>query len=528
LRAEVPESLISLARKELIAAADPAFSSEGAFRFIHALVHDAAYRGLLKRTRADLHEKFVDWLDAVSGERFAEHEEIRGYHLEQAFLALLDLGPADAHAVELGQRGSGYLATAGERARARGDMPAAAGLLRRAAALLPDGDGLRPHLLLHAGEALGEMGKLDEANTLLSQAADAAGRRDDRALTTTASVVRLMLRFMAEPESAGTSQVVDAAGEAIEELENLEAHAGLARAWRLMMYVHFMEGNFSAADTAARRAVVEAELAEDRVLEVRFLAALASCVVSSPTPVPEAIEQCNQILERSGADRRTDAITLGALSHLEAMRGNFDRARDLYTRSRTMLTELGFTLSASIVALQSGPVEVLAGDLARAEDELRSDFTALTALGNKGYMTSVAGMLAEVLHAQGRLGEAKSFAAVFREAAAPDDVAAQYQWHSIQAKLSAADGNLDEAEALAREALRLISTTDQPDIQGEAFVTLAFVLQAAGKAEAVGALGEAIALFEQKGNIVSAERARAALGSLAAASGAASEREIVA
>jgi ATP/maltotriose-dependent transcriptional regulator MalT len=269
-------------------------------------------------------------------------------------------------------------------------------------------------------------------------------------------------------------------------------------------------------------------LAEDRVLEVRFLAALASCVVSSPTPVPEAIEQCNQILERSGADRRTDAITLGALSHLEAMRGNFDRARDLYTRSRTMLTELGFTLSASIVALQSGPVEVLAGDLARAEDELRSDFTALTALGNKGYMTSVAGMLAEVLHAQGRLGEAKSFAAVFREAAAPDDVAAQYQWHSIQAKLSAADGNLDEAEALAREALRLISTTDQPDIQGEAFVTLAFVLQAAGKAEAVGALGEAIALFEQKGNIVSAERARAALGSLAAASGAASEREIVA
>jgi tetratricopeptide (TPR) repeat protein len=439
-----------------------------------------------------------------------------------------NLGPADAHAVELGQRGSGYLATAGERARARGDMPAAAGLLRRAAALLPDGDELRPHLLLHAGEALGEMGKLNEANTLLSQAADAAGRRDDRALTTTASVVRLMLRFMAEPESAGTSQVVDAAGEAIEELENLEAHAGLARAWRLMMYVHFMEGNFSAADTAARRAVVEAELAEDRVLEVRFLAALASCVVYSPTPVPEAIEQCNQILERSGADRRTDAITLGALSHLEAMRGNFDRARDLYTRSRTMLTELGFTLSASIVALQSGPVEVLAGDLARAEDELRSDFTALTALGNKGYMTSVAGMLADVLHAQGRLDEAKSFAAVCREAAAPDDVAAQYQWHSIQAKLSAADGNFDEAESLAREALRLIRTTDQPNIQGEAFVTLAFVLQAAGKAEAVGALGEAIALFEQKGNIVSAERARAALGSLAAASGAAADSEIVA
>src|SRR5579859_6981037 len=136
-------------------------------------------------------------------------------------------------------------------------------------------------------------------------------------------------------------------------------------------------------------------------------------------------------------------------------------------------------------------------------------------------MTSVAGMLAEVLHAQGRLDEAKSFAAVCHEAAAPDDVAAQYQWHAIQAKLSAADGRLDEAEAMARESLRLIKTTDQPDIQGDAWVTLAFVLQAAGKGEAATALAEAISLFEQKGNIVSAGRARVALASLPAARGAA-------
>ena len=199
------------------------------------------------------------------------------------------------------------------------------------------------------------------------------------------------------------------------ELEILGAHAGLARAWRLMMYVHFMEGNFSAADTAARQAVEEAELAEDRVLEVRFLAALASCVVYSPTPVPEAIQQCDQVLERSGGDLRTVAITLGAMSHLEAMRGDFERARDLYVRSRAMLTELGFTLSAAIVALQSGPAEMLAGDLSRAESELRKDFATLTALGHKGYLTSVAGMLADVLHAQGRLDEAKSFAAVCHE-----------------------------------------------------------------------------------------------------------------
>ena len=516
VRSELTASLISLTRKDFVAASDSEFSTGSAFRFVHALVHDAAYRGLLKRTRAELHERFVGWLDAVSGDRPAEYEEIRGYHLEQAFLSLIALGPADAHAIALGRRGSGYLSTAGERARARGDMPAAAGLLRRAAVLLPATDMQRPLLLLHAGEALGEMGNFDDANTLLSQAAQAASDRDDRALAITATVVSLMLRFMAEPESAETGEVTGAASDAIEELERLDAHGGLARAWRLMMYVHFMEGNFSAADTAARRAVAEAELAGDRVLEVRFLAALASCVVYSPTPVLQAIDMCNQVLDRSGGDLRTVAVTLGALSHLEAMRGNIDQARDQYARSREILTELGFTLSASIVALQSGPAEMLAGDLIRAEDELRKDFRALTALGNKGYLTSVAGMLAELLHAQGRLEEARSFAVVCREAAAPHDVAAQYQWHSIQAKLATDDGHLDEAELLAREAVRLVRTTDQPDVQGEALVTLAFVLQAAGKPEAVTALGEAIALFDQKGNIVSAERARATLRTLAA------------
>lgn len=515
LQAEVPASLATLVRREFIAATAADAGVDDDYSFVHALVRDAAYAALLKRTRAELHERFVGWLEAVGGERFREQEEIRGYHLEQAYLALTQLGPADAHAVELGRRGSGYLATAGERARARGDMPAAAGLLRRAAVLLPADDGRRPGLLLHAGEALGEMGRFDEANSVLLEAAEVASRLHDTALTTTATVVSLMWRFMAEPDSATAHQVIAAAQRAMTELEKLGAHGGLARAWRLKMYVHFVEGNFSAADAAARNAVAEAERAQDRVLEIRFLAALASCVVYSPTPVPEAIAQCEQVLQRSGGDLRTVAITLGCLSHLEAMRANFARARELYARSRATLTELGFTLSAAIVALHSGPVEMLAGDLAAAEEELRNDYAALTALGDKGYMTSVAGLLADVLHAQGRNDEAAEFARVCRETAAPHDVAAQFQWRTVQARLSAAAGGFDEALALATEALQLIRTTDQPDVQGEAFVTLAAVEQMTGHVDAaVTALGEAVALFQAKGNDVSAGRARAALDEL--------------
>ena len=268
---------------------------------------------------------------------------------------------------------------------------------------------------------------------------------------------------------------------AIAELERLEAHEGLARAWKLMMYVHFYEGRFSPAEECVTSALRHAELAHDRVFEVRLLSALASCLVYSATSAAEALERCGDLLERGAGDRRTEAMTLSAMSHLEAMRGEAEAAREHYRRSRAMLTDLGFTLSAAITSLHSGPAEVLAGDLDRAEAELRADYDTLQAMGDTGYTPTVAALLAEVLHAQGRDREAGELADVCREKASPQDVGAQYQWRSIQARLLAAEGRTAEAEALARESVRLISTTDQPDVQGQALAGLAEVLEAAGK-----------------------------------------------
>jgi class 3 adenylate cyclase/tetratricopeptide (TPR) repeat protein len=512
LRPAVPDLLGSLTGKELISRAESTFADLEAFQFLHLLIRDAAYSGLLKRTRAELHEKFVDWMEALSNNPGIEYEEILGYHLEQAFLILARLGPVDRHGTQVGQRGAGYLAAAGDRARARGDMPAAAGLLRRSAAMLPADASARPTLLLHAGEALGEMGDFQQAYAVLAQSSEAANLCGDRAVVTTASVVRMMWHHLASPESMGVQQVVDDATAAIADLEALEAHAGLARAWRLMTHVHFYEGLFGPAEEAATRAIHEAELAGDRVLEVRLLSSLASCALYGPTPAAEAIERCNQVMERSGGDRRTEAVTLCSLSVLEAMRGDASRARGYYQRSRSMLNELGFTFSAALTSLTSGPAEMLAGDLVRAEAELRGDYETLLAMGEKGYMSSVAGLLAEVLYAQGRHDEAADFANVCQQTAAPYDVGAQYQWRCIQAKLLADTGRLDEAETLAREGVRLIKTTDQPAIQADGLMSLAIVLGKAGKIdEAAASLHESIALFEQKGDIVSAARGRAAL-----------------
>ena len=56
-----------------------------AFHFAHLLIRDVTYEGMLKERRAELHERFADWLEARAGDRLGELEDLLGYHLEQAF-----------------------------------------------------------------------------------------------------------------------------------------------------------------------------------------------------------------------------------------------------------------------------------------------------------------------------------------------------------------------------------------------------------------------------------------------------------
>jgi predicted ATPase len=136
--ADLAPPLSALCGKRLIRAAGAGLRGEG-YQFSHLLVRDAAYDRLLKRTRARMHESFADWLLEIATSRVAEFEEIIGYHLEQSFRYRSELGPVDAHARSLGDRAARHLGVAGARAIDRGDMPAAASMLQRAAVLLDEG-----------------------------------------------------------------------------------------------------------------------------------------------------------------------------------------------------------------------------------------------------------------------------------------------------------------------------------------------------------------------------------------------------
>ncbi len=75
--------LTALVRKELIRPDRPCIAGDDAYRFRHLLMRDAAYDALPKAERAELHERFADWL-AEHGAELVELDELVGYHLEQA------------------------------------------------------------------------------------------------------------------------------------------------------------------------------------------------------------------------------------------------------------------------------------------------------------------------------------------------------------------------------------------------------------------------------------------------------------
>jgi hypothetical protein len=76
-------------------------------------------------------------------------------------------------------------------------------------------------------------------------------------------------------------------------------------------------------------------------------------------------------------------------------------------------------------------------------------------------------------------------------------------------------GDLEAAESLAREAVAFAAESDFFMFHCHALVALAEVLRLADRpAEAAAAVEEAVARFEQKGDLVSASRARAQLEKL--------------
>ena len=507
VRPEVDAHLATLTQKQLIRPDRPTSADD--FRFEHVLIRDAAYNRVLKRTRATLHERFANWAEQVNRDRQreTEYEEILGYHLEQAYRYLFQLGPIDDHARTIGERAATKLAATGRRAFERGDMAAAANLLERATALLEPLDPRRLALFPELGEALLQVGEFAHAESLLQDAVATAEVANEPTLAANAELVRMLVVLLSGESEDWEGVATKAAEEAIELCERAGDDVGLARAHRLLAWMHGRAARWGAAAASLEHAIDCARRAGDLRQERRASTQYAVSVVYGPTPVDVGIEHCREIAERVHGDRQAEAAILCVLAQLEAMSSEFDRARELYTRARAMFEELGLHVDASTLSLSSADVELLAGNPEAAERELRRGYEHLASLGERYLLSSIAGLLSETLIEAGRYDEAEEAALATEELADEGDVDAQSQWRTSRARVLAQRGSLAEAETLAREAVDLLEPTDAVVDKISAQTDLARVLLLAGREdEARTLIDDARAMAERKGSRVLLDR----------------------
>ena len=490
----VSASLQRLVRKELIGRARSSLAEEDAFRFRHILIRDAAYAGIAKRRRAELHERIADWLERT----VPEYEEIVGYHLEQAFTYRGELGTMGEAQAALASRAAERLEAAGHRAYARGDVRAAANLLGRAVDLASAAGSPPIDALVELGSALAETGELELAETVLHEAVDRARQAGDRRGELLAKIEFEIARNMHRPNAEAETKL-DSVEQTVAAAEELGDDLVLAKAWKLLGERRNAELQCEEWAAALERALVHAERAGYQREADEDLIFLSSALYFGPTPADEAISRCEEMLER--ASRRARAGILTSLAGLRSMGGEFDTARALYAEAEEILEDLGYRVRMAGRAMIYGDIERLAGNLPAGEAKLRWACEVLEQMGETGRLSTLAGILADIVYRQGRYEEADSLAELSKRVTAPDDLASQMLWRSVRAKIAARRGDFDVAQALAQEAAALADSTDASHFHGDVRMDLAEVLWLAGRPEeAAVALKRAIELYEAKGD----------------------------
>jgi tetratricopeptide (TPR) repeat protein len=500
-RAHAGSHLHALVRRNLIRP-DPGSGSEDGFRFSHVLVRDAAYAAVPKELRADLHERFADWIEANAGRWMSEVEEIVGYHLEQAYRYREQLGPVDERGRSVAARAAELLGRAGRRAFARQDMPAAANLLDRAVALATETEPARMELLRELSGAFWSTGEVARAEALLDALLEAASVAGDRRMELYGILDRLDRQQHTAP-----SELLAQAQEALPVFEAAGDDAGLARAWRRIGSAHHMRLHYADAEVAAGRAVAYAEAAGDYPEYARSVDLVCIALLYGPSPADEGIRRCEEFRTGTARSPLADANVLAALAGLRAMRGDFDGARSCVDAAGRIYDSLGLLLAGAGLAHVSAHVELLADRPDAAEDRLRADYEALPERAR-----AVHGVyLAEALYRRGVFDEARRLVDE-GERVVQAFVGQRIRVHTLSALLDARAGDVGRAMERARDAVALAAETDALGLHAEALLALAEVQRAAAvDGDALVSARKALELYERKGNLVAAEKVNALL-----------------
>jgi predicted ATPase/class 3 adenylate cyclase len=416
----------------LFARGEPPVST---YSFKHALVQEAAYESLLRRTRQELHGRVVDVLTTQLVERAEAEPELVARHAEAA-------GRID-EAIAHYQR-------AGERAQARSAHSEAILQLRHAIELVTtqpesaERDGRELTLQAALGASLQAARGYAHAETEAAyERAGALAERssDPRRLGLARIGLATFYTMRGEVErgrvfAAGVLAEAEARGD--EELK-LSAHAQVALA-------EYYQGEFTSSLQHAERAFAPYDPPRHREVVALDFAAL------SLWQLGRADSGLARAEEASALARRLDhALSLAAaLVHESAMhelRRDSERQRERAAELIALSETHAFPFWLGMGRFFHGLAHVAAGDISALSGVL--DGLARTAgTGSRGCAPAFAAMLAEAQRSAGRLAEAQgSVAGGFALSAQTGQRLHDAELHRLEGELLLAQGGTPDAVA---------------------------------------------------------------------------------
>jgi hypothetical protein len=491
----VPGQLRALVRKELIRPdRDRQLDIDETYRFRHLLIRDAAYESLPKAERAELHERFADWLERTGQGRLSELDEIVGYHLDQARTYRLDLGPDDARTRALALRAGGHLGTAGTRAAERDEPVTAVRLLQRSEVLLVDDLAARAEVLHRLIESAWDVSQSEIA---------AAGARQLALIAPALGEVAVRRAMLAEwtslaftdpsfnlndhvADAAVAREIFEAAGsvDGLLEVDNFQLVAALNQArWRDVM--RWAELGMLHARAAGRGRRVE-----------YFGSSLANAMIWGPEPVDDALVRIDALLAERPS-RIARLWYMGARASMHACAGDRERAMREVDALDQLAAELG--LPAGVGNFRLASIHRLLGEFEACLAVATRQSERFAAVGETGQRSTIVCFAGQACLELGRDEEAMAFARQGEALGAADDVVTQVLWRTIAAIVLARRGDHEAADVMSRAAIESLRDSDGTVI-AEAWVARAECLAHAGRrAEATEAARVGYDAWAQKG-----------------------------
>jgi DNA-binding SARP family transcriptional activator len=470
----------------------------GSFRFSHELVRQTLYSGLAAADRRRMHESVAQALEQL--------------HASRPDPVLADLAHHFTHALPGGDAAKAidYLMRAADAAAELSGRHEAAALYERAAELARThaaDEGLQYELWLRVAEQFIVIPDMGPAKDAIENAEALCLVAPDRGRDARLTVARAHLRVL-DALSVPEDELFDV----IEMFRESGDAAGEARAWGALVTLNCGRSNRLKGGEAADNMLVCARRAGSKALENLAMRSIGSNFALGHGQIPEAIKRVNALIATC-RDDYTSARLLNCVATLETLRGRFDEARALIAQSRRTCPPRDLPNLEGYVAGSGARLETLAGNYRRAEEFGRYNVALLEEQGLVRYLSSEACFLVDALIPLGKLEEAEALLERARPWAAEDDYDALLRQARSWARLEFARGNLEAAETLARQSLEYVEDAMAPDEHVDILILLAQILRARGaEEEAHAALEQAIAVADERGATILADRARELVG----------------